>query len=83
MNILGIRLESHEYCQEFTTVYKIWLRILHKHLLGISYEYVEFICESGMIKIHFVTILDIHGNLPQDRYEKALTSAASYMFNIQ
>ena len=29
-NIRGIRLESLKYCQEFTTIYKNQLRILHE-----------------------------------------------------
>ena len=54
-----------------------------QRFIRMDFEYD--VCESGTIKIHFMTILDIHGNLPQGRYKKGphicLVSYPKWMFN--
>ena len=54
-----IRLESHEYCQECTTIYKNLLRNTAR-MLEISYESVKNIPNLVRIKIYFVYIIQIY-----------------------
>ena len=54
-----IRLESHEYCQECTTIYKNLLSNTAR-MLEISYESVKNIPSPVRIKIYFVYIIQIY-----------------------
>ena len=68
-NIRGIRLESLKYCQEFTTIYKNRLRILHERI-WISYESVKNMpnaCTNQVrLKLNSWLFLTIRGIFPQD-----------------
>ena len=91
-NIRGIRLESLKYCQEFTTIYKNRLRILHERI-WISYESVKNMpnvsTNQVRIKLNSWLFLTIRGIFPQDRHTKwnALTpawvSVPKWMFNVE